>query len=400
MKTLSLFTALVLYAMLTSGQSFLNGSFENNSSTSDCNYNISNTAFNGYFSNVTAFGQYEAIDIQVAGCYVPTIADGTFAVALANFPSDPVTGEAVALELSEPLVMGNSYAMSFEAYAMPDFGSDQGDLLIGASMNGTEGGTTVYTAATVYDTWTTFTFEFVAPNNATHMTVVPVTGISSWNSIDNFVIEEACEVAQGTDEVVACDSYTWIDGITYSEDNTTATHLIEGGAANGCDSLVTLDLTIETIDNGVTQTDAVLTADADGLSYQWVECPELTPIIDATSQSFTATENGDYAVILTTENCADTSACYTVSVTNIEDVEYLEQVQIYPNPVYNEFIVDLGQLSSVTLTLYDAAGLEIRRAQYGAVERVIVEAVDLAPGVYVVQVETEWGVRKSRFVKE
>ena len=50
------------------------------------------------------------------------------------------------------------------------------------------------------------------------------------------------ETTYGIDEVTACDSYTWIDGITYTEstDTPTFTHT----NANGCDSIVTLHLTM------------------------------------------------------------------------------------------------------------------------------------------------------------
>ena len=39
-----------------------------------------------------------------------------------------------------------------------------------------------------------------------------------------------------------CDSYTWIDGVTYTESNYTATHALTD--RNGCDSVVTLNLTL------------------------------------------------------------------------------------------------------------------------------------------------------------
>ena len=45
-----------------------------------------------------------------------------------------------------------------------------------------------------------------------------------------------------TDVQEACSSFTWIDGITYTESNHTATVTLENAA--GCDSVVTLDLTI------------------------------------------------------------------------------------------------------------------------------------------------------------
>ena len=46
----------------------------------------------------------------------------------------------------------------------------------------------------------------------------------------------------GTDVITACDSYTWIDGNTYTASNNTATYLLNN--INGCDSVVSLDLTI------------------------------------------------------------------------------------------------------------------------------------------------------------
>lgn len=46
----------------------------------------------------------------------------------------------------------------------------------------------------------------------------------------------------GTDTQTACDSYTWIDGNTYTASNNIATHTLTNAA--GCDSIVTLNLTI------------------------------------------------------------------------------------------------------------------------------------------------------------
>lgn len=45
-----------------------------------------------------------------------------------------------------------------------------------------------------------------------------------------------------TDVQTACDTFRWIDGATYTASNSTATHLLTNAA--GCDSLVTLNLTL------------------------------------------------------------------------------------------------------------------------------------------------------------
>lgn len=66
----------------------------------------------------------------------------------------------------------------------------------------------------------------------------------------------------GTDIVTACDSYNWIDGITYTSDNTSATHILT--SSTGCDSIVTLNLTIN---NSTTVTDEVTTCD----SITWID---------------------------------------------------------------------------------------------------------------------------------
>jgi len=44
------------------------------------------------------------------------------------------------------------------------------------------------------------------------------------------------------DSIIACDSYTWVNGIIYTASNNTATYMFQTVA--GCDSLTTLDLTI------------------------------------------------------------------------------------------------------------------------------------------------------------
>ena len=45
-----------------------------------------------------------------------------------------------------------------------------------------------------------------------------------------------------TDVISTCDSVNWIDGITYTSSNNSATYTLQ--TATGCDSIITLNLTI------------------------------------------------------------------------------------------------------------------------------------------------------------
>ena len=88
------------------------------------------------------------------------------------------------------------------------------------------------------------------------------------------------QASNATDTQTACGSYTWIDGNTYTSSNNTAIFNIPGGAVNGCDSIISLDLTINPIpNNDVSQNDNTLTATQTVASYQWVDCDNENAII-------------------------------------------------------------------------------------------------------------------------
>ncbi|MGH1339221.1 MAG: hypothetical protein ACRBFS_24095, partial [Aureispira sp.] len=69
----------------------------------------------------------------------------------------------------------------------------------------------------------------------------------------------------GTDVQTTCGSFTWMDGNTYTTSNNSATFTLTGGAANGCDSVVTLNLTV--INNSTTGTDVQIACN----SFFWID---------------------------------------------------------------------------------------------------------------------------------
>lgn len=75
------------------------------------------------------------------------------------------------------------------------------------------------------------------------------------------------DFSESTDVVMACNSFVWIDGITYTEDNNMASFVIEDGAFNGCDSIVNLDLSLAFMDITVNQDADSLTANLGDATY-------------------------------------------------------------------------------------------------------------------------------------
>ncbi|MDY0215635.1 MAG: PKD domain-containing protein [Bacteroidales bacterium] len=163
----------------------------------------------------------------------------------------------------------------------------------------------------------------------------------------------------GTDLIIACDNYTWIDGITYSASNTTAIYTLTN--VNGCDSIVTLALTInQTPDTSVLQDGITLSAIANGsgLSYQWLDCDNNFAVLQGeTGQSYTAAVNGHYAVEVSENECVGISDCYAITSVGILEDSYENKIVIYPNPTNGKINLDLGQVYAETLVkIYDVYG--------------------------------------------
>jgi len=202
----------------------------------------------------------------------------------------------------------------------------------------------------------------------------------------------------GTDVLTACNTYTWIDGNTYTSSNSTATHTLTTVA--GCDSVVTLNLTINTVNSSVTQSGALLTANEPGATYQWLDCPAMTQINGATNQAYTATANGDYAVIVTINGCSETSTCNTVTGVGIIENDFGSGLLLYPNPTDGNFSIDLGENSQmVTVTMTDLSGKVIQSKTYSN-EQLLNLKIEEPAGVYLLVIES--GDKKAviRLVKE
>ena len=105
-------------------------------------------------------------------------------------------------------------------------------------------------------------------------------------------------------------------------------------AANGCDSTLTTTLTVNNaIDISLTLNTNIITANEVGATYQWIDCKNANvPISGATAQAYTVTVNGDYAVVVTKNNCIDTSYCMIVNLTGISSLKNNIDMQLYPNP--------------------------------------------------------------------
>ncbi|MFN0187167.1 MAG: T9SS type A sorting domain-containing protein [Bacteroidia bacterium] len=81
----------------------------------------------------------------------------------------------------------------------------------------------------------------------------------------------------------------------------------------GCDSIIELNLNYVQQSHSLTQMNGILMTPAAAVSYQWLNCTNDSIIFDATTQSYAPTQSGSYAVIVTFNNCIDTSNCFNIT---------------------------------------------------------------------------------------
>jgi hypothetical protein len=148
-----------------------------------------------------------------------------------------------------------------------------------------------------------------------------------------------------------------------------------------------LHLTIQNIDASTSVSGMTLSANTtiQGTTYQWVDCDaNNAPIPGAVNQFFTATDNGNYAVIITQGNCEVMSACVTVSDVGINEHSSAD-FSVYPNPSSDEITIQGDVFEGKSFSIYDQQGRMVLFGRLaGFKTKISVES--FAEGTYLVKI--------------
>ncbi|NRA10544.1 MAG: T9SS type A sorting domain-containing protein [Crocinitomicaceae bacterium] len=180
-----------------------------------------------------------------------------------------------------------------------------------------------------------------------------------------------------------------VNGTTYDENNLTGTEILP--AANGCDSTITINLTLApAINTSLTVLDQTLTADVNGATYQWIDCDNGDVTIPgATNQSYTATTSGNYAVEITINGCTETSGCDYVSMIGLNEING-NNISVFPNPSQGEFsIVIENGTSLIDYTITSLDGRMIKEEIGINAHEILINIGNESKGVYFLKVNQE-----------
>jgi gliding motility-associated-like protein len=187
----------------------------------------------------------------------------------------------------------------------------------------------------------------VYTNSGQYTAIIPnTTGCDSTITI-NLTINNS---NSGIDSKTACDSYTWIDGNTYTESTNSSTFTLQN--VSGCDSVVTLNLTInklQTLNGGEDQSvckgeNVILTASG-AETYSWnsgvSDGIAFSPSLGSTTYTVTGTDGNGCTdsdeVIVTSEYCFEIPGALSPNSDNNNDTWEITGLQNYPNALISVF---------------------------------------------------------------
>jgi hypothetical protein len=167
----------------------------------------------------------------------------------------------------------------------------------------------------------------------------------------------------------------------------------------GCDSVLTTNLSFDpAIDVSTSTTAETISANALAANYQWINCDNNSSISSATNKTFTPLSNGNYAVIITINNCSDTSACVTISSTGLNKFFNSNRISIYPNPFTGKLIIE-STLKSGTIILSNAIGQQLLLKQITN-QREVLDVSNYANGIYFIKISNADGSYTQKVMKE
>lgn len=181
-----------------------------------------------------------------------------------------------------------------------------------------------------------------------------------------------------------CDGYKYFMGpFTY---NAPGVYIDTLSNSTGCDSIIHLTLYAKSTDADAMYVGQSFKANNSnpGVTYQWVKCSGWGILVGETNQVFWPSNNDEYAVFVTENNCLDTSDCMSLLYASLDESPW-QGLNIYPNPAQDRLRITLEESAGdLDLSIFDLNGRQMLNTTLkGLTNTINIEALET--GLYIVK---------------
>ncbi len=173
-----------------------------------------------------------------------------------------------------------------------------------------------------------------------------------------------CLGANGSLNASGASTYAWMPGTLSGSSvmvspSSATTYTVTGTDLNGCSNSGTISVNIDTppASPSISVNGVILTSTVIGSSYQWFL--NGNPIAGATSQSYTATQNGSYTVeVYDAAGCGSGQSSAVVDPLGIENQSSVDFINLFPNPNDGHFQLNfnIAKADNYVLGVHNALG--------------------------------------------
>jgi len=227
----------------------------------------------------------------------------------------------------------------------------------------------------------TYNFYETTTNRCDSNTVLNLTVLQSNNTSQNI------NLCYGQSLIVGND--------TYNQSGIYQNVLIN---ANGCDSIITTTLIVDTLQAEISLSGPSVAAInyPTNATFQWLDCSNnFTSIIGETSSLLTPIINGNYAVIVSNSGCSDTSNCISFVTVALSNPDNELNVKCYPNPTSENFTIEISNLLNIqSFKLLDNLGRQIIAGKIDQ-KKTILDLKGFSTGIYILQIHDNLNNQKN-----
>mgnify|MGYP001172882783 CR=1 FL=1 len=202
-------------------------------------------------------------------------------------------------------------------------------------------------------------------------------------------------------------SYSWAPAtglnttsgpVVIASPSATTVYTLTAISQNGNTVITSVVVNVKPLALNVSVDDYKLSADTSGDSFQWLDCNNaMQPVIGAIYSSYTSAVAGNYAVIVSSGACADTSECYEVPPNGIESFQ-TGGIFVYPNPVTDDLTIEYpGNVELLNLEILNSVGRVVFSGKI--LDKKVIQAATFPAGVYLLKLDNGHSVKLKKIIK-